>query len=132
MSAPNELPTFESLRAARAAVSSSTDMLRVRWDLFGSLQFSIEVANDLEAGSSSSCSPYQQTIADGVTFHQISRSPATEPLVSSIIVRVSELEYWGSDWEEDHAAPGEDGNEDQVWVDDDALRSMSKVDSHLL
>jgi hypothetical protein len=91
-------------------------MLRVRWKLFGSLQSSIEVADDLEAGPSSSLSPYQQTNTGGISFHQISKSPATEPLVSSIIVKVVELEYWGSDWEDGHA---EDESEDQVWVDDD-------------
>ena len=69
------------------------DMLRVRWEAFGSLEESVAVADDLDAGAPSSLSPYEPDDESDI-FHEIPKSPATEPPVCSIIVNVDELMIW--------------------------------------
>ena len=96
------------------------EMLRVRWTPFGPLQSTVNVAEELDAGPNSLISPYQLTAGDILSFHQISTSPATDPPVSSITVKISDLEDWAWRWAENHEDCGEDyDDENQKWVDED-------------
>ncbi|KAH7086798.1 hypothetical protein FB567DRAFT_526247 [Paraphoma chrysanthemicola] len=120
MSTANTLPTLAALRASKTSVFSSIDMLRIRWTPFGSVQSTIQVAEDLDAGPTSSMSPFQLTDEVNPTFHQISMSPATDPPVSSITMTISDLEDWGWRWEDNHGDCGEGYDEEhQEWAEED-------------
>jgi hypothetical protein len=119
MSTSNDLPALDSLRCLKTPVFSSMDMLRVRWRPFGSLQSTVEVAEDLDAGLNSSVSPYQINVGVNPSFHRISSSPATDPPVSAITVKMLDLEDWAWRWTEDHenCVEGYD-DEDQEWMEE--------------
>ena len=110
MSASENFPSYNDLRASGGIIQSSMDMLRVRWLLFGSLESSVEVADTLDLDSK--CGPYT---TDGHSFHKISTSPATEPPVSSISVNVDDLDTWGYRWEGEHR---DDDWDNQEWTGD--------------
>lgn len=84
------------------------------------MQSTIKVAEDLDAGPNSSVSPYQLTTGVIPSFHQISTSPATDPPVSSITVKISDLEDWAWRWAENHEDCGEGyDDEHQEWIEED-------------
>ena len=130
MSVSNDLPTMDSLCSSKTPVFSSMDMLKVRWRPFGSMQSTIEVAEDLDASTNSCVPPYQLTTGINRSFHQISTSPATDPPVSSITVQITDLEDWAWRWTENHEDcddehqewVGEDGNEDDE--EEESLRKL--------
>ncbi|KAH7076612.1 hypothetical protein BKA63DRAFT_286174 [Paraphoma chrysanthemicola] len=126
MSTSNIPPTLAALRASKTPVFSSTDMLRIHWTPFGSMQSTIQVAEDLDAGPNSTTSPYQLTAKENLSFHQISTSPATEPPVSSITMTVSDLEDWAWRWEDNHGDCGEGYDEEhQEWTEEDEASDES-------
>lgn len=69
-------------------IISSMDMLRLRWKPFGPLSTSIQVVDDA-LNPSSTQKPYQ---TDSDSFHPVSASAATEPPVSSITVKLQDLD----------------------------------------
>lgn len=117
---------MSNLRSLKIPVLSSLDMLRIRWKPFGQLQSTIEVADDLNAGARSAVSPYQLA-AD--SFHEISKSPATDPPVSSITVTISDLEDWAWRWAENHEDCGEGyDDENQEWIEEDSNEDVDEED----
>ena len=110
MSASDNVPSYDELRASGGFIQSSMDMLRVRLSLFGPLESSVEVADTFDLDSK--CEPYT---TDGHSFHKISTSPATEPPVSSISVHIDELDTWGYRWGGEHR---DDNWENQEWTGD--------------
>ncbi|KAK7985453.1 hypothetical protein PG988_003075 [Apiospora saccharicola] len=95
MDAPQAYPSFELLRAQRQPPKLSMDMLRIRWQPFGPLEESIQVA-------------------DNARSHQ---SSLTEPPISSITVAQDDLNNWEDDWVDEHT-PHADDDEDgtSTWV----------------
>ncbi|USP77806.1 hypothetical protein yc1106_05080 [Curvularia clavata] len=122
MSKPTEIESFDSLRASKSLVFTSKDMLRLRWRPFGSIQSSVYVADDLS--TITSLSPYQQAAGIETPFHQISTSPATEPPVSSITVRLMELEDWESDWVDAHEPHAQHDSGDAQWSTEPRTKLM--------
>ena len=123
MSTPDGIATFDSLRALRTPVFTSMEMLRVRWRPFGSIQFSVYVADDIST-ITSPLSPYQQAAGGHAIFHQISTSPATDPPVSSITVQLMELEDWESDWVDAHEPHAQHNSGDAQWSTEPRRRLM--------
>jgi len=63
-----------------------------------------------------SLEPYFQPSTSTGTWHAISQCPLTEPPVSSIAVRVYELEMWEEQWLEmhrEHSSAAEEGGEEE-------------------
>lgn len=104
-------PTLEDLHSAQAvACKSSNAGDRIFWTLDGPLTTAISIMKD--SHSPDSLEPYFQPTPDGGgTWHPASKLPVSEPKVSSITVRVDELETWEWNWKDCHHDHSEVGYE---------------------
>ncbi|KAI1385525.1 uncharacterized protein F4822DRAFT_413325 [Hypoxylon trugodes] len=119
----SELLTYEAVKAGGQRVVPSMDFLRLRWFFKGSIEVSIHVLEDA-TDSTSAQTPYQITVAtstpDGqaiqqVQQHVISSSSISDLPISSIEVRLADLNYWEERWEDAHR-PEESCS--AIWIDD--------------
>lgn len=92
----------------------------LRWTLDGALESSLAIVDD-QTDPQGSHQPYcQSSLADG--FHHISKESLFEPKVSSIMVRVYELNELHGHWETDHHHAGPE-NLGSVYSDEHILIS---------
>lgn len=96
-------PTFEELFNVRTKVTPSTAGRRIFWELNGPFPAALHVMKNIH--SPTSLTPY---FSNG-TWHPISQESLCEPKISSVIVSVTQLQNWESDWKDCHMRHGELG-----------------------
>lgn len=90
----NPYPTFDAVRASQARMATSKSAMLLFIPVEGTVQNAIEVLSDPKDPDTRT--PYYNQAAG--TYHPISELPISEPKVSSITVRVRELEDWEENW----------------------------------
>ncbi|KAF2968640.1 hypothetical protein GQX73_g4878 [Xylaria multiplex] len=97
MSEQARLPSYEEFRHAGQLPYHTPEADRVFWTLNGPLHSSVWIM------SHGSLKPYaQETDESNPTWHPISQCPLTEPKISTITVKVDNLDRWEDDWLEIH------------------------------
>jgi hypothetical protein len=92
------LDSYEAIHRAQEPVWLSPDAKRVVWSLNSDIATSIHIS---DGKNPESLEPYfSKATADdhAGTWHPASKSPLTEPKISSVVVKVSLLEDWENDW----------------------------------
>ncbi|KAH7389435.1 hypothetical protein DE146DRAFT_767706 [Phaeosphaeria sp. MPI-PUGE-AT-0046c] len=112
-------PTFEEYRDAHQPIGLSSDAKRLKWALEGPLNTAIEVMHGMKYEPGVPAEPYGDLNAPTPTWHQISRSPLTEPTISSVIVHIEIVEDWEHQWLEFHRFchhPDENGSDPEEFL----------------
>ncbi|KAI1452080.1 hypothetical protein F4805DRAFT_55120 [Annulohypoxylon moriforme] len=95
-----QLPSFDVLRDANNPPDLSPEMQRVFWTIDGPLSESIWIMESCH--NTDSLEPYFKADDPKERWHPVSQAPLTDPKVSSITVRVYELDKWEDDWYDFH------------------------------
>ncbi|KAI0382817.1 hypothetical protein F5Y04DRAFT_252396 [Hypomontagnella monticulosa] len=111
--ATQELLSFEALRNSQI-VRLTPDAKRIFWSLNGPLSTSVWVLEDASDPDSAREAYFRQTIG-GTTWHPVSQSQLTQPGVSSITVRVSDLENREDNWFDVHDSHADPNDENCVF-----------------
>lgn len=85
-------PAYEVYREARQPIGFSDDAKRLEWALEGPLHSAIEVMHDMKYDHDIPTEPYGSQTVSTTIWHPISRSPLTDPKVSSVIVHIEGVE----------------------------------------
>lgn len=117
MDTVQEHSSFEQLRAQRQPPKLSMDMLRIRWQPFGSLEESIQVAENARSPPSPQDPAYHPATTTPASPHPVSASSLTEPPISSITVTQDDLSHWEDDWVDEHLPHADDDDGVSTWVD---------------
>lgn len=110
-------PAYEVYRKAHQPIGLSPDAKRLKWAVDGPLDSAIEVMQSMKYDPDIPTEPYGDKVASTTIWHPISRSPLTDPKVSSVIVHIANVEDWEYQWLEFHRFchhlddNGEDHNE---------------------
>ncbi|OAL54649.1 hypothetical protein IQ07DRAFT_274295 [Pyrenochaeta sp. DS3sAY3a] len=96
------LPAYEVYREAGQPIGFSPDAKRLKWALEGPLSSAIEVMHGMKYDAHIPTEPYGDQTAASIIWHPISRSPFTEPKVSSVTVHIDNVEDWEYQWLEFH------------------------------
>jgi hypothetical protein len=99
-SRPAQYPTYTELFSSDVVPYPTLNAVRLVWSFSGSLETSLSVM--ASAYNTDVLEPYFQHTAGGGSWHAISQSPLTHPLVSAVVVMVDDLELWESDWLDFH------------------------------
>lgn len=114
-------PTLNDLRAAQQTVVPSPNSGKLLfWPLDGPLD-AAGVAVMASPTNPDARVPYFNQAAGEDGWHPISKLPISEPKVSSITVRVSELEDWEEMWYEMHCDHADEGGPEGAEWDEDRL-----------
>lgn len=110
-------PTYEAIHKSQQRIRLTRDALRLYWTLEGPLSSAIRVMEDPHYDPNSTLAPYFDQTTPSPSWSPISQSPLTEPRISSVTVRVEQLDDWEEQWldfHHDHAEPGDhnEGNDE--------------------
>ncbi|KAK3318797.1 hypothetical protein B0H66DRAFT_558205 [Apodospora peruviana] len=108
--------TWESYAAERMPPDISLDLMRVRWKAFGDIATAVRVAAHARDPPSDSDEAYCKP-GDEPSLHPMSSSSLTEPPISSITVRLDDLDSREANWAHKHIPHA--GNGHDVWQDVD-------------
>lgn len=101
-------PPWEALARTSRHPMLTDSARRLTWTLQGPLATSVFVS----AGPNDAKGPRESYVLEttsGPVWHTVSLEPLTRPRISSLSVKVRQLDYWADDWEEwhRHAEPGD-------------------------
>jgi hypothetical protein len=95
-------PAYEVYCEARQPIGLSSDARRLKWALEGPLNSAIEVMHGMKYDPDIQTEPYGDQTTSSTNWHPISRSPLTDPKVSSVIIHIDSVEEWEEHWLEFH------------------------------
>lgn len=98
-------PSYETATKDGHTIHLTHDAQRLYWPVEGSWETAVRVMQDVHYDSSVPLGPYR---------HQetaILESPLTDPKISSVTVRVQQLERWEDEWMEMHGEHGDPDDE---------------------
>ena len=112
------LPDYDTLRKAGKLPRSTHEFGRLFWSLQGPLSTSILVMEE-RRNVDGPREPYFRQTLSGTTWHPISQASLTVPKVSSITVKVDELNIWQEFWEEYHRHSEDRDMETAIFSEED-------------
>jgi hypothetical protein len=124
------IPSLEALHEARQPVSLSRDAKRLCWSLAELFSSAICVMDDIDFEPDIPTTPYCLSLPENM-WHKVSKSPLTEPKVSSVVVCIDQLEDWEDSWfvmHDGHHDPDEDSSngEFRFDADDDGTEYLTR------
>lgn len=123
-------PTYEAIQAAQQPIKLTPAAQRLHWTLTTPLSTAIHIMPDTTYNPNAQLEPYFSTAADTTTTPSapsIAHAPLTDPKISSVTVRVEQLENWEETWLDfhgDHGEPGPHNEEEEDEEDDEEERNM--------
>lgn len=97
-----DLPAYKIYYKAHHAIGPTDNAKRLKWVLEGPLHSAVEVMQKVKYEPHVPTEKYGEHTTSTTIWHPISKSPLTEPKVSSVIVHIHIVEDWEDQWLEFH------------------------------